>query len=332
MKKRLLAGLLSICLVAGLTACGNGKKWLFSIDGEKIDYKEIMIYGLIFAKDYNVANDEQLDEFYENGMTYADYYKEQLEDEIVSTVLIYKEAKAEKFSLSKDEKKEVKEKADAFMEKCGEDWLKKKKISHDDVEKVFEQKQLVASYVESLSEGDADEARETERYIKVYQVTFLTVELDESGMMKSDENGEALKLLADEIAEKKAMAEEFAEKVQAGKAIETLVKDYDKTVTGMEKYLKYDDLSEDYKAAVDVLSEGEASGVFDSNYGYQVIKLLERDARDHAEVISDYENKTSGVAVKAELFEELYNKYLRDDLKYKNTDKWEKLEIREFIR
>lgn len=335
MKKRLLAGLLCICLVAGLTACGKGRKWLFSIDGEKIYDKELMIYGLIFAGDYNLAKGEPLDEVYEDGMTYADYYKNELENEIVSTVLICKEAKAEKFKLSKEEKKKVKEQADKFLETYGEDWLKEQKISGDDVEKVYEMKKLGEVYLDSLSTNENEDKESetlTERYIKVFQVTFLTVELDENGMMKTDENGKVLKLSSDEIVEKKTQAEEFAEKVQGGESIETLVKDYDKTVTGMEKYLKYEDLSDDYKKAVDSLSAGSVSEVISSEYGYVVFKLLEADAKEHAVVISDYENKTSASEKEAELFEELFNKYLREDLNYKNTEKWEKVEISSFVR
>lgn len=332
MKKRLLAGLLCICLVAGLTACGNGKKWLFSLDGEKIYDKELMIYGLMFAEDYNITKDEQFDELYEDGMTYADYYKEQLEEEILSTVLFYKEAKAEKFELSKAEKKEVKEYSEKFVETYGKEWLKEQKISESDVEKIYEMKMLGTAYVESTSEENEDEKQKAERYIKVYQVTFLTVELDEEGMMKTDENGEVEKLSSDEIAEKKMKAEEFAEKVQSGEAIETLVKDYDKTVTGMEKYLKYGDLSEEYKKEVDSLSEGDAGEVISSEYGYVVFKLLDKDAEEHAAVISDYENKTSASEKEAELFEELFNMYLRDDANYKNSEKWEQVEISSFIR
>lgn len=332
MIKRLLAGLLCICLVTGLTACGKGKKWLFSLDGEKLYDKDVMIYGLDFAKDYNISKDGSLDELYENGMTYEDYYKEQLEEEILSTVLLYKEAKAEKFKLPKDEKKQIQEQTDKFIETYGEDWLKEQKISVDDVEKVYEMKILGNAYLESISDKSSEDNKETARYINVFQVTFLTVELDEDGMMKTDENGKALKLSSDEIAEKKTQAEEFAGKVQGGEAIETLVKDYDKTVTGMEKYLKYVDLSENYKKAVDSLSEGDVSGVIESEYGYLVIKLLEADSKAHAEVISDYEIKTSNSEKKAELFEKLYNKYLKDDLNYKNTEKWEKVEISSFVR
>lgn len=343
-KKQILLIVFCVILMAGLSACGSENKRVFSVSGETLSYREVTAFGLIYTKERNIVDKELLDEQYEGKQTYGDYYMEQFEEDIVETLLLSKEAKTKKVKLSDEEKQQAKDNAASLAEELGEPFLKKLNVETTDLERIYERKLLADSYIRNISEGDladsdedeADgqqtESEEQERYIKVYQVTFRTAEVDENGMVMSDQDGKVIKIPASEAAKKRQEADEFVEKVQAGEDMEGLLKNYDRRVTGMEQYYKYKDLSPEYKKAVDSLKKGEVSGVISSIYGYYVVKLLDEDARDLSETLSKHESRLEEQTRADEELERLYSIYIGNDTEYKDQELWESFEIQQFVK
>lgn len=316
-----------------LSACGKGNKWIFSLNGEELYDKDITVFGLIYAKEYNIENTDKLKETYEGNETYEEYYKSQLEEEIISTVLLYGKAKENNCKLTKEAEKEVSQNVEELIEAYGKEWIETKDITQSDIEKIYEMKLLGNSYIESLTgEEDEEVQKENTRYIKVYQVTFPVVLLDKNGMMQSDQDGTVQKQPEAEIAVKRSEAEAFAQKAKSGEDMEELVKDYDDTVTGAEKILKYEDLDSEYKKAVDKISEGESSDVITSEYGYYVIKLIDADDTEYEESISAYETTKISQDKQDGVLKELYETYIGDDKDYKNNKKWEEITITSFLQ
>lgn len=330
-KKQILLSFICVGLVICLSACGLGNKCIFSINGEKIYNKDVTVFGLIYAKEYNIGYTDQLQEIYEGNETYEEYYKKQLEDDILSTVLLYVEAKKDSYKLTEEEKKEVSQRTEELIKEYGTERLKTKKISDSDIEKIYEMKLLGNSYIESQTKEE-DVSADGSRYIRVYQVTFPTVLLDEDGMIQSNQDGTLQKQSDEEVEKIKLLAEEFAEKVKSGEDIEKLVKEYDSTVTGMEKTMKYDDLDAEYRQEVDALSEGDCSKVISSEYGYYVIKLLNDEDKEFAKAISDYELITSTTNKKEDIVEELYDTYIKEEKDYKDSERWEEVTITSFLK
>lgn len=337
MKKKTI-GTIAIWMVLAvlLTACGAREEWVFSINGEKLYDKEVTIFGLIYAKEYHIVDADRLQEYYdeEKGQTYAQFYKQGLKDEILSTVLLYREAKKDGCKLTKEEKEAAKADAEALVESYGDPWLEKKDVDVADVERIYEMKYLGDSYVESLSDdtGDQKETTEQPRYVKVYQVTFPTVLADETGMVQSDSEGRIQKRSEDECQQIEAQAAAFAEQAQAGEDLETLLKDCDAAVTGMEKYLKYADLDPDYKKEIDRLATGEISNVIPSDYGYYVVKLLDQDAAEHAALLEKHEANSDTQQGRQELLSKLYATYVRPDQNYENEERWDTIRISYYIK
>lgn len=316
-----------------LSACGKGNKWIFSLNGEELYDKDITVFGLIYAKEYNIENTDKLKETYEGNETYEEYYKSQLEEEIISTVLLYAKAKENNCKLTKEAEKEVSQNVEELIEAYGKEWIETKDITQSDIEKIYEMKLLGNSYIESLTgEEDEEVQKENTRYIKVYQVTFPVVLLDKNGMMQSNQDGTVQKQPEAEIAVKRSEAEAFAQKAKSGEDMEELVKDYDDTVTGAEKILKYEDLDLEYKKAVDKISEGESSDVITSEYGYYVIKLIDADDTEYEESISAYETTKISQDKQDGVLKELYETYIGDDKDYKNNKKWEEITITSFLQ
>ena len=329
-KKQVLLQVICVGLFVCLSACGKGSRWTFFLNEEKVYDKDITAFGLIYAKEHNIENTDKLQEIYEGKETYQEYYKEQLENEIISTVLLYGKAKEDKCNLTEEEEREISKNAEELMASYGEDWLKKKKVKAPDIEKVYEMKLLGDSYIEKQKDENIQEKKT--RYIKVYQVTFPTVLLDEDGMVKSNQDGTIQRQSDEEIVRKKSEAEDFAEKAKSGENMEKLVKDYDSTVTGVEKTLKYEDLDLSYRQAVDKISVGESSDVIISEYGYYVVKLIDADDTEYTDSLSDYESEKASQDERAAILQELYEDYIRDDKNYKNSKRWDKIAFTSFLK
>ena len=110
-KFRRIGGIVTVLfLVANMTACGNGTRWIFSLNGEKLYHKEVDAFGFVYAMDHNITNEGRMEEVYEDGDTYAQHYKKELEDSILSGVLLQQKANDAGIQLSKTRRRNVRRK------------------------------------------------------------------------------------------------------------------------------------------------------------------------------------------------------------------------------
>ena len=151
-------------------------------------------------------------------------------------------------------------------------------------------------------------------------------------MVLSNQDGTIQELPDSEKKEMKIQAEDYAQRVQAGEDMEKLLKEYDDSVTAIEKSLKYDDLDNAYQKAVDSLSKGETSNIIASDYGYYVIKLLETEDTDYKASVEGYEADKAVQDKKDEIIKKLYDTHIRDDKDYINTEKWEEITFISFLK
>jgi foldase protein PrsA len=361
MKKKSLALAFVAVLATGLFGCGKGNDWVFSLHGEKLYDTEVRTFGVIYASEHNITNSSQLQEIYEGRETYEDYYKEEFSQDLTETIVLYAEAKKEGVKLSKEEKQEVEDKAQTLAENVGDTWMEVKNLTVEDLQDAYEKKALGEAYLEqqadtsdqkdtdSEQQSDASDQKDTDskqqsdtssqeengsgqRYIKVYEVSFPTVQLDENGMVVSNQEGELETISTAEKEEKRQQAEEFSEKAKDGEDMESLLKDYDATITGVERVLKYEDLDSAYKKAVDALGKNEISGVIETSYGYCVVKMLEEDDTEHGEKLDNYEAETAVGEKKDEALEKLLDTYAKDETEYRNEELWEEISFSGFLR
>lgn len=333
--RRLVSGVVCLVMVLGLCGCGGNNDWVFQLNGERLYKQDVAAFAYIYTTEYNIKSEEQLEEIYEDTTTYGDFYKQQLEEDIVSTVLLYKEADKNHVKLSDDGKEQIQLATADVMERFGESVLEEAGISESDIEHVYEMKMLAEAYLENLSKDEESAEvteNETERYVKMYQVTFPTVELDENGMVVSDAEGNLKKVSATEISNIKQVAMEFAKSAQQGEDMEQLLKTCDVNTTGVEKYVKYADLESEYQTAIDNLAQGEISDVVESDYGFCVIRLLESNAVEYSEEILSHETETEQVAAKEDERKRLYSEYAQPNKEYKNVDMWDSIHIQDYIR
>ena len=357
---------MAVLLIAGLTACGKKSDVIYTLNGTTIDKKDVDIFGFIYVMEHSLVDSDKLNDIYDEGETYSEHYKNDLEKEIVLSVLLSKEADDNKVVLSSEDKEEAETKTEQLLSKFGESAFKEKNITKNDILKIYEMKLRANSYAGSIGDEYSDvldkasddnesqggnesddvadngseendngisvDINEDDRYIRVFQVTFPTVILDDSGMIKTDKNGELIRISSEEIDEMKSAAEQFSENVRAGEDIEVLLKNEPVNVKGVERTLKYSDLSKEYKSAVDSLSKNEVSTVISGEYGYYVVKLLEENDEEHAENIKNYEKQVIVRNAKNELYEKLLNTYVGSDKGYRKDELWNEISIRTYMQ
>lgn len=328
--------------IIGLYGCGKKEDVVFDLNGSKVDRKSVDAFGLIYVSEHGIADEELFDEVYENGETYAEHYKNELEKDIILSVLLGKEADENKISLDKEDKKKAKDRAGELADKLGKALLNGYDIDADDLRKVYELKYRGNAYASSIGEeidedveedkdaDDTDENEDKDRYIKVFQVIFPTVLYDSSGMVETNDKGELLRVSQNEMDAMRQAAEEFYNRAVEGEDVEKLLEDEEDNVKGSVRVLKYNDLSEDYKNGIDGVKEGGVSKVINGEYGYYVVKILNTDDSGHADFINDYETSKKTNEAKEKLYNKLFDTYVGADKEYRNDEIWNTINITDY--
>ena len=334
-RNRRLIGLVSVlCLIMNITACGNGTRWIFSLNGERLYHIDVDAFGYVYAMDHNIVNEGQMDEVYEDGDTYAQHYKKGLEDEILSSVLLEQKVQEQGIKLDQEQIAECQRKAEALVTAYGEKRLKADKLEQQDIQNVYERKALGEQYVQDMSEDADDEETDDqqERYVEVYEVLFPTVLFDEDGMLVSGTDGSVQQVSAAEKEEQYNKAQELVQKVNDGTSLDAAGNAYGDSVKASKKHLKYADLNTEYKNVIDHLKENEVSGIFEGTYGYYVIQLLQDDAAEYADQIAGYEQQSKAQDMRQELIDQLYDSYVGTDKDYRNDKRWDAVAITDYLR
>ncbi len=330
---RIISFAMCFVMLLGLSACKKGDDWVFHLNGETVSVKDVAAFACIYTTEYNVTGQEQLNEIYEGSITYREYYKQQLEDDIISTVLLYKEAKEKGVKLSNENKDKIQSSADYVTERFGDAALEEIGVSKTDIENVYEMKLLGEAYLDTLSENESEnDSTEVERYIKVYQVTFPTVALDENGMVQSDAEGNLKKKSSAEVAGMEQAAVAFAEAAKQGEDMEVLLKECPSQVSGIEKHLKYNDLESNYQDEVDRMTTGDVSDIIESEYGFYVIRLLEKDDTAHAQTMLSHEEESEKITAKEQELNRLYSEYAQSNNEYKNKAAWDLVNMKDYMK
>ena len=109
-----------------------------------------------------------------------------------------------------------------------------------------------------------------------------------------------------------------------------IFEDEEDNVKGSVRVLKYNDLSEDYKNGIDGVKEGGVSKVINGEYGYYVVKILNTDDSEHADLINDYETSKKTNEAKEKLYNKLFDTYVGADKEYRNDEIWNTINITDY--
>lgn len=330
--KCMLYSLVLFSLVLSLSGCKKKEEVsMLSVGEQKMSYEEVLAYGYIFAHEHNINNVADLQSVYEDDETYAQLYKQQMKDEMIDMLLLCEQASEDKLKLSKDDKLEAKEKTQMMLDTYGDNYFESVGVEASDLEAVYNRKSLAANYEEWFTGGKEDN-QDIPRYIKVFQITFQTVLTDEMGNVMTDESGTAQQKSSEKIEEYRQLASDFVENTPSLDDAKKALNEYDSDVFGAEKYLKYDDLSVEYKRAVAGLSVGDFSEPFEGPYGIYVVVMMENDAKEYAAKITDHEVVNQHSERMEEQLSKLQTQYIGGASDCMNADLWKDISMEQFVR
>ena len=282
-----MAALLSMSLLAG---CGKSNETVanpaLTFDGEAFSMEEALFYTYTMRLQYETYyGPEFWDMELEEGKTYGDELKTQVQDSLVKMLVLNAKADDYKVKLGDEDMESITAYIESFKEAVTEEEMAEEGITEEIMQSTLE-KIYTASYVFDAMVADeevelTDEEKADAVCRRVQHILITTTETT-----KQDADGNPVEMTEDEIAaykeERKAFAESVLEKAQAGEDFKALSDEYTSENAGFEfafdKYgfdpVNYSYMVEAFYTASWELAEGEISGLVESDYGYHIIKCV----------------------------------------------------------
>ncbi len=311
--KRLAVSALCACMMLGVAGCGgsdNGKKadsksteieQVYTADEAKntkalvigdydIDLDELTLYAMQEITMYGVTSDSLTDDkTIEQNKEYALSLLRQ--NKIIYNVAINNDA-----SLDDSDMEYINTTIDAFKKKMGQKVLDAYGISDEVINKVFQEQGLVSKFQNDIKndmgqkiQNDLEDKYKDTKFYTYYYMLFPTVEIDDSGNPKKDDNDNYIYVSDDKKKEAKANAEAALKELKAGSGYEDVadkygVKEYSSEQTGFDG--AYSDENMNKKMAS--LKNNECLDVVDDTLGYSVIQMINCDDTSYKESYINY--------------------------------------------
>ena len=328
MKKRIAAFMLALTMLlsgCGMSAGTDSTAITIQKDGEnvmEIAASYVWLYALMYKDQYEMFFGEEIwQETMEDGMTYEEYLKEDMINEIQHIKLVVLAAQAAGMSLTDEEVEFCKANAAEYIDTIEKATQKKTGIDEEVYARFEEDFALYEKYkTEYLSDKTANVDEEALRQSDFFVLTFYTYEYNEEGEL-TEYTG------ADKEAVKQQADEAYA-MLQSGKTMEEVAAAYDMNpeecmyVTGktpIEEQDEYYDAA--FENAAFALKEGEYSPVTECLDGYCIIQMLtENNEEETASAIESAEQ---------DILETMFNSHVKEladtYLLIVDEDEWNKI-------
>lgn len=333
--KRMAAlGMTAVMSVGLLTGCGGSKavdtKNAAVILGDSaITMDEALLYTFVMKNQYEYYYGPEIWSMEkEEGVTYGQYLKDIIEDELVRVLVLNSKAKDYKVSLTSEDETSIDEYLESFKSNIGEDVMEEEGITEDSVRSVVEKSTLAGYVYQAMMDEEevtvSDEEKANATCIKVQHILISTTDTT-----KTDDEGNSVEMTEDEIeaykAQQKELAETVLKKAKDGEDFKALSDEYTAPNAGFEFSFNKDgydpvngsSMVEPFYTASWELGEGEISGLVESDYGYHIIKCIS---------LNDTEATEAGIKAVEDSYkyESLTGKIqtLLDEAEYTVSDAW----------
>ncbi|MCM1158362.1 MAG: peptidyl-prolyl cis-trans isomerase [Bacteroidales bacterium] len=296
MNKKLASLILVLIMVCACAGCGSSKGKLptenssgvevIKIGGENITLDFIYLYTIQYIYTYGVNADA-----FSGDM---DNYKSQILSQLRSDEIQYQKAKQEGIELTDAEKEEMNQVVDRYYKTFTEKLLGSYGITKEAVTELFmKQRYLTKLNDETTKELEKEYRKEAEKavgdkdFYELYYLLFPTVEYDDNGSPKTDENGKYIEYSKEDKEKQKKLAEEAKIKLEAGEEHEQLAEEY-----GIKEY---SDTIRAFKGAytgglenlIADLGNGDISEIYEDDLGYMVVKMINAKDEDYKQYYLD---------------------------------------------
>ncbi len=313
--------------IVGILISNNNRK-VYEIGKETIKENEISFYCLKYIKKYSLYDKQELDKEYAKNVTYDDYYKNQMLDEIVNIKMLYLCAIDEGIKLNKEDKKEIQNNIEDITVIIGQDTLDKYGVKKKTIEKAVTEEYYAYKLKEELTKDI--EVVEQESYIHYYNILFSTVEIDESGYIITDEQGNVKYLDSVRKSSQKELANQVYDRLTMGESLQNIIEEYNIERNCKDQYNTESGLTQACKKALDSVSIGQYTSVYEDEYGYNINLLISLNDEEYASLINEFDSQLSRESVWEERKTELIAKLnVSSDKMYDKN--WNRISLKNYI-
>lgn len=314
MKKRILALMMALAVVfSGCSAAGSGEVFTLEKDGKtvgEVSAAYAWLYTLMYKDQYEAFFGETFwDEMDENGVTYAESFKEDLIDEMKKMKVVALEAEADGVTLTEEELQTCKDTAAEYISTIEEETREKTGISEEVFAEFEEDYAIYEKYkTELLSKETIVVDRESVRQSDLFVLHFPTVEYTEEG--------EEITYDDDVKADVKKKAEAAYAMLESGKTMEQTAQanDMDPEECMMVAGKTAEEYQDEYydaafEEAAFSLKEGEYSEVVEGLDGYYIIQMVSLENTEETDAAVESAETEAGEAAFDPMLEEMMAKY-----------------------
>lgn len=331
MKKRILALTMALAFVftgCGATEPGKGEVFTIEKDGKtvgEVSEAYAWLYTLMYKDQYEAFfGDTFWDEVDEDGVTYAESFKEDLIDEMKMMKVMALEAEAAGVTLTEEELNTCKETAAEYTPQIEEETRKNTGIDEEVFTEFETDFAIYEKYkTELLSGKDVSVDRESVRQSDLFVLYFPTVDYTE--------DGEEIIFEDDEKADVKKQADAAYALLESGKTMEQTAEANDMDPeecmmvagkTAEEEQDEYYDAA--FEEAAFSLKEGEYSKVVEGMDGYYIIQMVSLENEEETDAALEAAEAEAGEALFTPILEEMLAQYEVT----MNEKNWEKIDFK----
>lgn len=286
MKRILKTAALTLASVMLLSACGaKNADTLASVNGEDITKEDFKKTIALYSPSYELQfGPDVWDTEIEPGVTFHHKFQEEIYEKLISDKVIEQEAKKKEITVPDEEveKDFTNLKKSLETQKEFNDILTKNNIDDAYLKNQIKKDKTIQKFFEATMKENEAKEEEVKKYYDDRISAFTKSEVKASHILISTKDSVTGAVLSDEEkAKKEKLAREILEKAKSGKNFAELAKAHSEDPGSAKQggdlgYFTRDRMVKPFSDAAFSLKVGEISDLVESEYGYHIIKVIDK--------------------------------------------------------